>query len=461
MMDFLSKAFRGKSVKPTSTAGTGGTVIYDGYIQDNEKDQKLKGQQRYLTYSEILANVSIVAASTRYFLNLVAKPSWKVEAADDSSEAEQIAEVIEEMMGDMNTPWTRVVRRAAMYRFYGFSIQEWTAKRRADGKIGMKDVEARPQLTIERWDTDESGTVNGVVQRAPTTQREIFLPRSKIVYMVDDSLNDSPEGLGLFRHITSAARRLQRYEELEGYGFETDLRGIPIGKAPLTILADLVKSGKLTEAERTAIEKPLRDFIQSHIRGPRTGLLIDSVPYESQDEKGTPSSTPQWALDLLKAGNTSQESVARAITRLSMEIARVLGTEHLLLGADGKGSLALSRDKTNNFYMIVDSTLSEVVETYERDYLLPIFRLNGWNEALMPSFKTDALQFRDIEQVTGALRDMASAGAILGPNDPAINEVRDLLGLSEAPEEDLDNDASLLSDEPVEDDDTDDLEDDE
>ena len=448
MASLLSRIFS-RSTKPTQTVGTGGTVVHDGYVQSNEKDPTLQGQNRYTSYSEILANVSIVAASTRYFLNLVAKPSWKVEPADDSDEAQQIAELVEEMMGDMSTPWSRVVRRAAMYRFYGFSVQEWTAKRRADGKTGMLDVEARPQMTIERWDVDESGTVNGVVQRSPTTQKEIFLPRSKIVYMVDDSLNDSPEGLGLFRHIVDSARRLVRYEALEGFGFETDLRGVPIARAPLSVLADLVKQGKLTAADKEAIEKPMRDFIQNHIRGPRTGLMIDSLPYQSEDEKGTPSSTYQWGLDLLKAGNTSQESVARAISRLSMEIARVLGTEHLLLGADGKGSLALSRDKTNNFYMIVDSTLSEIVETYQRDFLVPLFRLNGWNEDLMPTFKTDALQFRDIEQVTSALKDMASAGATLAPNDPAINEVRDMMGLSKAPEEDMDDDASLLDGSPL------------
>ena len=449
MASFISRILRGKTVKPTSTAGTGGTVVYDGYIQSNEKDAGLRGQSRYQTYSEILANVSIVAASTRYLLNLVAKPSWKVEPADDSEEAEQIAEIIEEIMHDMSTPWTRVIRRAAMYRFYGFSIQEWTAKKRKDGKIGMLDVEARPQLTIERWDTDESGTVNGVVQRAPTTQREIFLPRSKLVYMVDDCLNDSPEGLGLFRHVVDASARLKRYEALEGFGFETDLRGVPVGRAPLSSLAELVKQGKITKADKTAIEKPLKDFIQNHIRGPRTGMLLDSIPYQSEDEKGTPSSTYQWGLDLLKAGNTSQDSVARSISRISMEIARVLGTEHLLLGSDGKGSLALSRDKTDNFYMIVDSTLGELTETYQRDFLRPLFQLNGWNEDLMPTFKTDALQFRDIEQVTSALKDMASAGATLAPNDPAINEVRDLLGLSEAPEEEMDEDASLIGESNV------------
>jgi len=42
--------------------------------------------------------------------------------------------------------------------------------------------------------------------------------------------------------------------------------------------------------------------------------------------------------------------------------------------------------------------------------------------------------FRDAEKVAGVLRDMSTAGAVLDPDDPVINDVRDLLGVSNAPE---------------------------
>ena len=120
-----------------------------------------------------------------------------------------------------------------MYRFYGFSIQEWTARRRDDGFLTFADIAPRSQRTIERWDVDEAGQVLGALQRSPQTQEEIYLPREKLLYIVDDTLNDSPEGLGLFRHLVAPSRRLKRYEQLEGFGFETDLRGIPIGRSPV------------------------------------------------------------------------------------------------------------------------------------------------------------------------------------------------------------------------------------
>jgi hypothetical protein len=246
---------------------------------------------------------------------------------------------------------------------------------------------------------------------------------------VDDALNDNPEGLGLFRHIVNPAKRLQRYEELEGYGYETDLRGIPVGRAPFTELAKLVEDGSITEAQKQAIERPLADFIENHIKGPKLGLLLDSATYLAQNEAATPSQTRLWDVDLLKCDSDNLQQVSGAISRVNGEIARILGVEGLLLG-QGKGSQALSRDKSDNFYMVVDSALNEMASGYSKDFINTLWLLNGLPQDLKPWFKTDSLGLRDVEKITNALKDMAQAGAVMTPDDPAIGEVRDLLGLS-------------------------------
>jgi hypothetical protein len=429
---------------PFSSVGAPGTAIWGGFIQEDEKDTSLKGLQKYVTYSDILANTSIVAGSVRFFLNLVAKAQWTVEPADDSAEAERLAELVDDMIGDMTTPWRRVVRRAAMFKFYGFGLQEWTAKRREDGAIGFLDIEPRAQKTIERWDVDESGTVLGVVQRSPQTMREIWLPRGKLVYMVDDSLNDSPEGLGIFRHLAQTAKRQDKLQLLEGWGFETDLRGIPIARAPLTQLALMVENGELTQDQADALRAPLESFAETHIKGPELGLLLDSMTYETSDDKHAPSNVRQFDVELLKGGNTSQEAVAAAITRMDKELARVIGTEFLMLGSDGSGSLALSKEKTHVFRESVSSTLSEMGDTFDADLIGPLWALNGWSDGLRPKLKPGQVQNKDIEEVTTALRDMATAGAPLQVNDPVINATRDLLGVPHAPEIDTDMDEALL-----------------
>ncbi len=420
-----------KKVSPEVTLGDIGVAIYSGYIQSNEKDASLTGQNRYITYSENLVNISIVGAGVRFFLNMIARSVWTVVPSDDkNAKAVELADYFKEVINDMDTPWSRVVRRGAMFKFYGFNIQEWTAKKRKDGKIGFLDVEPRSNATIERWDVDKRGDVLGVIQRSPQNQDEVYLPRDKVVYLVDDSLSDSPEGLGIFRHIASIAKRLTRYEQLEGFGFESDLRGMPVGRAPLVALAEKKKQGIISEADYNAIINPLRAFVSNHIKSPSLGILLDSGPYASQDTAQRPSSVKTWDVELLKGSPTSQQEMNIAINRLNHEIARLIGTQHLLLGADGKGTQALSRDISGNFFLIIESALGELAETYQKDLINPIWELNGFPEELKPTLKTSTVQIPDVEQITNALRNMASAGAVLAPDDPAINEVRELLGLT-------------------------------
>lgn len=433
------------AVKPTQTVGASGTAIYGGYIASTEKEAGLQGSKKYVTFSQNLVNIAIVGSGVRYFLNLVAKAAWTATPADESEEAVQLADFMENILTDMKSPWARVVRRAAMYKFYGFSIQEWTAKKREDGKIGMLDIAPRPQSTIERWDKEEKhGEIVGVWQRNPQNGEEINLPRNKIIYVVDDSLSDSPEGLGIFRHIAPEAQRLLRYYQLEGYGVETDLRGIPILRAPLALLDNLVKEEKITEAQKNAMVQVLKDFIDNHIRAPESGLLLDSIPYRTEDEKGTPSSEKQWDVELLKGTISSLPELSKAIDRTTRSIAILLGVEHLLLGSDSKGSYALSRDKTNNFFLIVDSTLEELGESFDKDLVDVVWKLNGLNPKLKPTLTPEPIKFSDVEQVTGALRDLAQAGAPLDPDDPVVDEVRDLVGLSRRDLTAIEEDAMVI-----------------
>ena len=431
-----------RTVRPTETVGRSGTAIYGGYIVEDEKNQKLTGTSKYRTYSNILANTAIVAAGVRYFINLVAKADWAFEAAQgegiNEAEAQRLADLANEIKDDMETPWVRVVKRAAMFHFYGYSLQEWTAKRREDGVLGFLDVAPRPQVTIERWDVDETGKVLGVVQRDVQTQEEIYIPRAKMIYTIDDTLNDSPIGLGLFRHIVDSAERLKRFEQLEAFGFETDLHGMPVARAPIAELDAQVESGEITEQDKGKILQPLRDFITNRIKTPTRGMMLDSITYQTIDERGTPSNVPLWDLDVVQSEVGSFDEVANAIERLNREIARVLGVEGLLLGSGAVGSQALARDKSQSFDLIVESVLITLKQTIRQDYLTVLWSLNGWDFNLMPTIRTEAVQYRNASEITAALRDLATAGAVMQPDDPAINEVRELLGLSKQLMNDLD-----------------------
>lgn len=434
----LSRAPGPQALPPDAPQGVSGTAVVGGYVQVVERRPELAGDQRYVTFSNALANTAIVSAGVRYFLNLVSRPQWTLDPTDHP-DSQRLTDLVYAMMYGPTagaTSWQRVVRRAAMYRFYGFSLQEWTAGVRADGTIGMADVAVRPQSTIRQWDVDERGRVYGAWQESPMSGARVFLPRWKLVYLVDDSVSDSPEGMGLFRHVAESVRRLNRYEQLEGWGYETDLRGIPVGRAPIAEMRE-------NKADVDAELQGMRAFLRGHVKTPNMSVLLDSMTYEDRETR-RPSSAYKWGLDLLRSDANSHAEVLRAIERLNREIARVLGVEQLLLGDGAAGSFALAKEKNHNFAVQVDGTLEELREAFQRDYLGPIWAMNGWPLEAMPEMLTDRLQYRSAQEVADTLAKMGQAGAMTLPNDPAVNQVRDLLGLQHPVEVPSALDAGLL-----------------
>lgn len=432
-------------VAPTQTAGVPGFAHFGGYIASPERRPEVQGLEKWRNYADVVTNFSIVAAGTRHFLGLIARTEWQVEPAGDPDEsgefqsaAQEMADFVEHVMFDMDTSWAKVCRRASMYRFNGFGVQEWTAKRIVTGdfvgRIGFADIAPRPCHTIQRWEIDPDGTIKGMWQNNPLTGKELFLPREKVIYLVDDSLTDNPEGLGLFRHLIEPVNRLVEYLRLEGTGFQRDLRGIPVGRAPLTAIEKSVAAGDITREFADRLIHGLEDLVKMQAKSKDSGIILDSQPFESQTADGVNvSSAPQWAIDLITGNATGMDSIANAINRINREMARILGVEQLMLG-EGSGSRSLSEDKTSSFFMLVEGALADIAEGYEKDLIDTLWKLNGFDPALKPTLRYESVQFKDVAKITAALRDMATAGATLAPDDKAIDDVRDLLGISRPPE---------------------------
>jgi hypothetical protein len=437
----LGAAFARPSGSPYKDSGVPGYAVYGGYLTKTERNAKLTGVQRFTTASEMLANISIVAGSLRYFLNLLAKPEWKIEPADDSDAAKVAAEFVQEILEQSATSMHRVVRRGGMFKFHGFSFQEWIALKRPDGRIGLADIKQRPQATINRWDIDERGNLIGIEQVAVQSGQAFYIPRNKLIYLVDDTLTDSPDGMGWFRHLAEPAERFEEYLGKEGIGFTRDLSGVPVARAPLSELKGKVGTpkpngqGVYTDEEIAGSLEGIRDFVGNKVRQADTSIMLDSAIYKDATDTGQKSSSIyKWGIELLTGKTESLPDIAKAIERLTYDMARIMGTEGMLAGANGTGSLALSQNKSENLYLNVNSTLIDMAESMGRDIIDPLWAMNGLDDALKPKMKAGEIIYRDVEQAASAIRDLATAGAVLEFDDPAINDLRALAGLPPQPE---------------------------
>lgn len=417
--------------------GRAGPAITGGYIVSNERDSALTGTQRAHTFAEMMMNTAIVAASVRHFINLSALANWKVEPADHPRGVEYAEMAERALMYDCKTAWDTIVKRAALARFMGFSIQAWQMRQNPDGFYTYENITSRAQKTIYQWDTDpDTQEVLGVVQWPENMSETIYIPRNRFMYMVDDVIHDSPEGMGILRHVVPSARRLTQLERYEEVGFRNDLRGVPVGYAPYTDLRQAVEDGEIQQEQMDAAIANIETFIRGHIKNDNQGIILDSAVFRSQDDAGTPIASGQYDLKLLTGGQSSLTDIARSIERVNREIARILGTESMMLGSSDRGSHAMADNKTHQFAMTVNNSNMAISSEARRSLIRPLGIVNGWEEEAWPSLSFEHIASRSVQETTAALRDLATAGAPLGPNDPAAIEVKRQLGL---PHEDIED----------------------
>lgn len=436
LLDFI---WRRTKTPITQPSGTTGVASYAGKLVSFETDPDLQGTNLYRTFANTIANTTIVGAGIRYYQNLLAGTAWTITPKEGTgSDGEAACELVKTGLfeADLTSPWSTVIKRAALYRMYGFSLHEWTMRKRAsDGAWIYADISHRPQHTIYFWDIpDKGGPFVGVVQRPILWGEYFYIPRERLFYTVDSSLTDSPDGVGVLRHVVEHTRRLARYEQLEGWGYENDLRGIPVGKIPYAALKKFAAANNLGQAWIDQQTNAVETLVQQHVRNPNLGITIDSSPYQTDTAQPTISSVPQWAIELLTARGEGLADLGEVIERINREIARVLGMEFMLLGGDGKGSLALSTDKTSMFASVLEAVLHELVWFVQHDLVYPLLRLNGYDPDVMcPDIQPDPIATERIEVCVDALAKLAQAGALLSPDDPAINQIRQRLHIADQP----------------------------
>ena len=404
-------------------------VISSGFINPREDNIKLTGREKYRTYANILVNCTTVSASLNWFLALVGRAKWSVAPAEADSTGE-VAMMMEEMLfDDPMTSWAEINRRASMARFFGFSLQEIVLRPRDDGMLTIDDIYSIPQPTVYRW-LMEKGKFEGIEQMDGNGQRA-EIARQKMIYVSDQAVSDSPEGLGVARLIVNDATRLIAIEKLEENAYRADIGGMPIAKAPL---ANLEAEFPDDEDGNAALEEklsPLKDAIAKTKRGETGfGLLLDSAVHTYQDAQGGEKlvNVPQYSFELLKGEAKGFAELRELKTTYKKDIARAMGTESLLLGEESTGSFALSSNKDHQFALVVEGQLEDNRRALQRDLLDPLARLNGITDDMIPMLQVERAENQDPKMQIDAFREMAKAGLIHPSDIEAINYFRETFG---------------------------------
>lgn len=430
------------TASPGKPSGGDGVVAYGGYLATPEQNSKLVGQRKWTTYANAI-NMAIVATGVRYRCDLLAGTKWSAVPNEFGGEgARRGAEIVERglLNARMDHPWNAVVRKASLYKLYGFSLHEWMAAPSGiDGAWTFTEIAHRPQYTIDRWNKpSEQASWDAVGQLTPAGNRYV-IPRGRLFYCVDTLLTDLPDGVGLLRHVAQLVDQLTALEAIEGSAFETDIRGTPIGRAPFRDLRREAEgrtgaTPAQIDAEVNARTAPIRTFLQNLIKSPDHPqyLYLDSGTYTGADPNVI-SAIKRYEVEILKGDGKGLTELDVAIRRKQLEVARVLGIEFAMLGGGDTGSWALSADKTSLFATSLQTTLSEMAGFATRDLARPLVALNGLDpDTCTPTLVAQPISTEAIVDTCKALQMLSLAA--LAPGDPAINIIRERLHLPPAPE---------------------------
>lgn len=427
--------------KAKQATGVSGVSSFSGYLQSDEDHSALTGTRKWDTY-QASANTPVVALGIRYFCGLLSGTEWNVvEHEDGGPDARRAADIVRRGLIDAPTPksWAQVIKKASLYRLFGFSLHATAMRRYSDGMIGYSDIAHRPQRTIERWLRDsETKPFHSVIQRSPETSKLYTIPLDECLYCVDDTLSDSPEGSGLIRHVIEYVRRLGIFEDLEGKAFVEDMGGMPLGRAPLAEMAkDLPGDDDAKRAAILTATQTLRDIMEKRNRTPEEAmwLLLDSDIYRNPD--GTPTGIAKWALDIVRTETANLPALDVTVRRVELQIARVLGIEWALMGADGKGSYSMHEDKTSMFATSLQTTINEL-SRFATHLVRRLVARNGLDpDTCSPRIVAEPISTEAVLVATQALSNLAVAGATLPPDYEGFDVILSRLRLPKLPADSL------------------------
>ena len=335
--------------------GKSGIRWSSGYIYEDFLTS-LQGTQGVKVFREMSDNDAIVGACLYAIKQILREARWDVRAGDDSvAECKKDAEFLEKNLFSMTHSWTEFVTETLSMLIYGWSYFEQVFKRDSNGDIVWKKLAHRKQSSMERWEIDDVGEVQGLYQRPAPDYRLIYLPLSKSILFRTELAGNNPEGRSILRNAYRSWYYKKNIEEIEGIGIERDLAGIPM----------------LTPPPEFKIES---DDIETQMAVAWAKKLVSSIRRDEQDGILIPSG---WKFELLPSPGKRQFNTTEVINRYNKEMAVTVLAQFVMLGMERTGSYALAKEQTDMFYLCLEGFADTIASTFNRHAIPTLFGLNG------------------------------------------------------------------------------------
>lgn len=379
-----------KALVGSSLGRSGLQYFLPGWIRRDFLPE-LQGRNLWLAYTEMADNDAFVGSALNAFAVFMRRAHWKVDPGDDANKENGSAEFLTTVMSDMVHSWQTIIAMAAKaVPQYGFLPLEIVYKSRQgeqedtryssgyeDGLIGWSNLAYRAPDSILHWDfsPDDVSRLLGFTQLAAPDFHTQFIPIQKILLLRSDPGKDSPEGRSILRSAWRSWRTKKYLEDYRNIIIERGGAGLPwaevpaiISNAPAILAADPENQAAL---DAMASYQSIRDVLEKISLQQQSWLI---TPQMWDEKTGQPQIKvgflqPSQNADIIGHITASIEAEAKAILMSTF-------TEFMALGMGGTGSLALSRDKTDNFTLAIEANLQSFQESINNQAVERLFALN-------------------------------------------------------------------------------------
>lgn len=386
-------------------------------LRQDEFITTLRGRQGVKKYREMAENDSTIGAILTAMSMMLRSVEWRLEGG--SEEAREFVHSIMHGMDDKS--WEEFIADVLTFLPYGFSLFEMVPRRDDDGMIRMKKLAGRAQWTVDRFETKENGDIQGVWQVA--ARKNVFIPYSRLLHFRTTSINGEPSGKSVLRSAYTDWRAQNSIKYYEGVGIERELNGLPLFRIPAEYM-----SANATPEQKALFNK-INTIARDVKRNEQGHLVLPSNLQE--DEDGNLSNHYMVDFELVASKGTRDIDTSEVIVRYQQAIARSVMADFVMLGANDRGSFALSKSKADLFLRALEGYADTIAAQLNRKMLPFVWELNGMNRDDMPSLVRGRVAPVDLEELGQFIQRLALSGVDLFPDDNLDKHLRDVAGLPE------------------------------
>jgi hypothetical protein len=409
-----------------STLGTSGLKQFSGYVRE-EWSPWLQGLFAIKTWREMEDNSSAIGAIRFLIRILMSQVDWYLEppkGMEDSREAREVADFVEENRNDMEHTWFEWLSEGLSFLTYGFAPFELVYKVRGgrdafwfnertqkeerdptrfskfdDNRIGWRKMEIRAQETLLRWEFDlYSRQLLGMHQWDPYAGRGAYIPVEKLINLRTEITRGSPEGRSLYRSAYVDYKTLKRIQEIEAIGIEHDLTGMLKMQVPVELLSS--KPSPQNAALRAQIEKGLASLK----RDERGYILVPPETTPKGDFTG-------FKLERMQSSGSHSVDTGAVKNYYRTNILQSALAQFLQLGQQNMaGSRALSSDHTDLFALGLYTMVDMMTHPINHKAIPELLEANGIDTALSPVLRHGDIESPPLDEISSFLVNLATAG---------------------------------------------------